>query len=91
MNTLQALKAGFRSYKSDNVDYFLEHHDTYPLTIILFYDSEHLNEQLMRNLTVKILDVFVYKYERKLQKGNFNIKTTDVNTSTLSGGSSNFD
>lgn len=28
----------------------------------------------MRLLTAKIMDVFVYKYEKKFQKGNFNIK-----------------
>lgn len=28
----------------------------------------------MRLLTAKIMDVFVYKYEKKFQKGNFSIK-----------------
>lgn len=27
----------------------------------------------MKNLAVKLLDVFVYKYEKKFQKGNYNI------------------
>ena len=40
VNTIQALKAGFKSYKSESLDYFLEHHDKYPLTLVLFYDSE---------------------------------------------------
>lgn len=40
VNTKMGLKSGFRSYKSENLDYFLEHHDLYPLTLVLFYDSE---------------------------------------------------
>lgn len=70
-----ALKSGFRSFKSENMDYFLEHHEQFPLTIVLFYDAELLNESIMRSLTIKILDVFVYKYEKKFLKGNFNINT----------------
>lgn len=27
VNTKMGLKSGFRSYKSENLDYFLEHHD----------------------------------------------------------------
>ena len=38
-NTKAAFQSGFRSFKSDSLDYLLEHHDTYPLTIVLFYDS----------------------------------------------------
>ena len=65
VNTKTALKSGFRAYKSESLDYFLEHHDTYPLTIVLFYDCEIFDEKIMKNLTLKILDVFVYKYEKK--------------------------
>ena len=41
----------------------------------------------MRNLTQKLLDVFVYKYDKKFAKGNFNIGagTKDLNTSNISG------
>ena len=70
------LKSGFRAYKSESVDYFLEHHDQFPLTVVLFYDSEQLHENVMRSLTLKILDVFVYKYEKKFIKGNFSIRGT---------------
>jgi hypothetical protein len=65
VNTKTSLKAGFKSYKSDSVDYFLEHHDNFPLTLILFYDSNLFDENMMRNLSQKLLDVFVYKYEKK--------------------------
>jgi hypothetical protein len=27
VNTKMSLKSGFRAYKSENLDYFLEHHD----------------------------------------------------------------
>ena len=69
-----ALKSGFRAYRSENLDYFLEHNEQFPLTIVLFYDADLLNEAVMRSLTVKILDVFVYKYEKKFAKGNFNVR-----------------
>ncbi|CDW73956.1 UNKNOWN [Stylonychia lemnae] len=73
VNTKMALKSGFKAYKSEGLDYYLEHHETFPLTLVLFYDSEQLNDNVMKNLTAKLLDVFVYKYEKKLAKGNFNL------------------
>ena len=76
VNSKVALRSGFRAYKSENLDYFLEHHDQYPLTIVLFYDSEQMWDNVMRSLAVKILDVFVYKYDKKLAKGNFNFKVS---------------
>jgi hypothetical protein len=76
VNTRMNLKSGFRAYKSESVDYFLEHHDQFPLTAVLFYDSGLLHENVMKSLTLKILDVFVYKYEKKFLKGNFNIRST---------------
>jgi hypothetical protein len=69
------LNAGFKSFKSDSVDYFLDHHEVFPLTIVLFYDSDLFNDSIMKNLTTKIMDVFVYKYEKKFKKGNFNVKS----------------
>jgi len=69
-----SLKSGFKAYKSESIDYFLDHHEQFPLTIVLFYDSEQLNENAMRIMTGKILDIFVYKYEKKFQKENFNIR-----------------
>ena len=68
------MKSGFKAYKSESIDYFLDHHEQFPLTIVLFYDSEQLHENAMRIMTGKILDIFVYKYEKKFQKGNFNIR-----------------
>jgi len=85
VNTKMALGAGFRSFKSDAVDYFLDHHEKFPLTIVLFYDSQLFSEQIMKGLTTKILDIFVYKYEKKFEKGKFSIKQgKDANSSTLS-------
>lgn len=69
-----AYSTGFQSYKSDSVDYMLEHHNTFPLTMVLFYDSSVYDDGIIRNLTCKIFDVFVYKYEKKFQVQNFNIK-----------------
>src|SRR6056300_1318167 len=36
-NARMAFKSGFKSYKSDSVDYFLEHNDEFPLTLVLFF------------------------------------------------------
>lgn len=74
VNTRMNIKSGFRAYKSEYLDYFLEHHDQYPLTIVLFYDADAVNEAMMRSLTVKVLDVFVCKNEAKLEKGIFNVQ-----------------
>mmetsp|Transcript_40794 Transcript_40794/g.39388 ORF Transcript_40794/g.39388 Transcript_40794/m.39388 type:complete len:87 (+) Transcript_40794:156-416(+) len=65
VNTKMSLSAGFKSFKSESVDYFLDHHEQFPLTIVLFYDSDLFNDSVMRNMTSKILDVFVYKFEKK--------------------------
>ncbi len=61
-----ALKTGFKAYKSESLDYYLEHHEQFPVTLVLFYDSSLLNDTIMKSLTTKLLDVFVYKYEKKL-------------------------
>ena len=39
-NTRFAFEQGFTSYKSDALDYLLEHQSEFHLTIVLFYDSE---------------------------------------------------
>lgn len=44
VNARMALKSGFRSFKSEHLDYFLEHDERFPLTIVLFYDSELMQE-----------------------------------------------
>ena len=43
-STAMAFYTGFQSYKSDSVEYLLEHHDKYPLTLVLFYDGRDLEE-----------------------------------------------
>ena len=74
VNTRMSLRAGFRSYKSEHLDYFLEHHEQFPLSIVLFYDADIMSDIVMRTLTNKIIEVFVYKYEKKFAKGNFQVK-----------------
>ncbi len=44
---------------------------------MLFYDSGLLDAEIMKSLTAKLLDIFVYKYEKKLNKGIFNIRSSD--------------
>lgn len=51
-NTVHAFKQGFTSYKSDSLDYILEHHSDLPLTLVLFYNSDHFDESVMRILAI---------------------------------------
>ena len=66
-NTRSAFQQGFTSYKSDSLDYLLEHHSDVPLTLVLFYNSNHFDEQVMRILSIKLLDVLVEKNLKKLK------------------------
>ena len=50
-NTRLAFEQGFQGMKSDSIDYILEAHDTYPLTLALFYDSGDLHDEVARYLT----------------------------------------
>ena len=55
-NTKASFKQGFRSFKSDGLDYLLEHHDEYPLSFVVFYDSKEFNESIMRYAAVKLFE-----------------------------------
>ena len=68
-NTRSALLAGFTSYQSDSVDYFLEHNDEHPLTLLLFYDSNEYDPEVMKMMALRILDIYVLKCDSHLQKG----------------------
>ena len=50
-NTNLAFQQGFQGMKSDSIDYILETHDQYPLTLALFYDSGDLHDEITRYLT----------------------------------------
>jgi hypothetical protein len=39
-NARQAFKTGFTSYKSDSIDYLLEHHEDFDVTLVLFYSDQ---------------------------------------------------
>lgn len=62
-----AFKEGFTSFKSDSTDHILEHSAHYPLTIVLFYDENIYLNSIMKSLAIKILDVFLYKFEHKFE------------------------
>ena len=68
-NTKTTFSQGFRSFKSDSLDYLLEHHDLYPLTLVLFYDGKESSESVMRHACVKLLEQFVLKKQKQLDKG----------------------
>ena len=68
VNARYAFAQGFKSFKSDAVDYLLEHHDQYPVTLVLFYDSGAQDEGITRSLTIKMLGIFILNHEERLKK-----------------------
>ena len=68
-NTKMAWKTGLQSYSSNSVDYMLEHHDDYPLTLVLFYDCKDLDEKIMRYMIITLLHIYVVKKEAFLRNG----------------------
>ena len=66
-NAKMAFKSSFSSYKSESIDYFLEHHDTYPITLVLFYNENEISDIVMRSLAAKLLDIFVFKNEKRFK------------------------
>lgn len=70
-NTICAFKNGFTGFKSDSTDHILQHCDHFPLTLVLFYDSSIYLDSIMRGLAIKILDVFLYKFENLFQDNDY--------------------
>ena len=68
-NTKIAFRDGFTGMKSDSSDHIVEHAAHFPLTLVLFYDETIYLTSIMKSLAIKILDVFLYKFEAKLDKG----------------------
>ncbi len=66
-----ALKDGFRGYQSESSDCVVEHCAHYPITIVLFYDADIYLNSIMRSLAVKILDVFLFKYEARFLEQDY--------------------
>lgn len=64
-----SVREGFTQFKSDSADYVIENNMHYPLTIVLFYDSDIYLDSIMKSLAIKTLDVFLYKYENKFAQG----------------------
>ena len=68
-NTRMALTQGLQGMKSDSIDYMLQAHDEYPLTMALFYDSADMDDELARYMCNRILDIYVLKKEKILKQG----------------------
>lgn len=45
-----ALKNGLEGFKSEGIDFILEHSIDFPITCVVFYDSKIYIEQVMQNL-----------------------------------------
>lgn len=68
-STKLAFRDGFTGMKSDSADYILEHCAHYPLTLVLFYDSDIYLDSIMKGLAINILDVFLHKFESQFAQG----------------------
>ena len=68
-STKMAFRDGFTGMKSDSADYILEHCAHYPLTLVLFYDSDIYLDSIMKGLAINILDVFLHKFEALFAQG----------------------
>lgn len=64
-----AFRDGFTGMKSDSADFILEHCAHYPLTLVLFYDSDIYLDSVMKGLAINILDVFLHKFESQFAQG----------------------
>lgn len=74
------LRDGLTGFQSDSVDVVIEQAANFPLTLILFYDQEIYCNSIMRNLAVKLLDVFIFKFEKNLLMAEFkNFSPQNVN------------
>lgn len=66
-----AFKSGLEGFKSDSVDFILEHSPEFPISIVLFYDENIYLESIMNSLACKLMDVFIYKFKFELQRKNY--------------------
>jgi len=55
--------------KSDSVDYHLLSDAKYPLTLALFYDSRDLDDDITLYLATRLLDIYILKKSKILEKG----------------------
>lgn len=79
-NAKTAFDLGFTSYKSDSVDYLLEHNKELSCSLVLFYSQAETQEQIMRILAFKLMEVFCIKNEKKLKDQVQSLSISDKQT-----------
>lgn len=79
-NAKTAFELGFTSYKSDSVDYLLEHNKELSCSLVLFYSQAETQEQIMRILAFKLMEVFCIKNEKKLKDQIQSLSISDKQT-----------
>ena len=60
---------GLTEFKSDSLDFTMQHCFPFPITLVLFYDAQIYLTSIMESVASKILDVFLYKFEAKFEQG----------------------
>ena len=74
------MRDGLTGFQSDSVDVVIEQAANFPLTLILFYDQDIYCNSIMRSLGNKLLDVFIFKFEKNLLISDFkNFSPQNVN------------
>lgn len=68
-STKLAFRDGLTQMSSDSSDNIMEHCAQFPITLILFYDSDIYLPSIMKSLAIKILEVFIFKFEEKFCQG----------------------
>ena len=71
--TKLAFEQSFTGMKSDSVDYVLQHHDEFSLSIVVFYDIKEVQESITRFFAERVMDIFVQKKEKILRQGGPNM------------------
>jgi hypothetical protein len=62
------LREGFRGIETEGVSFVVEKANKFHLLIALFYDSDVMERKIAEKLCNKVIELFVYKYEKKLVK-----------------------
>lgn len=62
------LNEGFKGLETEGVSFVVERSTKFNLLIALFYDSDVFERKIAEILCSKIIDIFIHKYEKKLEK-----------------------
>ena len=65
--TQQQLEMGFTGLETDGNSFVISRSHEFQLLFVVFYNSDRFEKSWAEGLVHKIMDIFTYKYERKLK------------------------